>query len=227
MKSILSILILFSLFSCKEKEPITNNASAVQKVLNFYSGECIKSKGFKSKNGINKSYFELEISKSELLNNDSKNIKTHSANIAYIFYSSLPQNEKRNYDEIKVTIDLSTGVSERFIYSTKELEEIKKLQPTIDLVIENIVGKKYNELSLLFDQSVNINTGTLQDLFNSVENQYGQIKKNQFQGFEFKTAKQFGDAIIVKEAITFQKFAISMSIILKRDNLKIIAIEFE
>lgn len=226
MKKVALVLMLLSLISCNKNKKFANNEKeAVQQVLNFYNGECKKSKGAILKNGETKSYFELEISKSELLNSDLKNLKSHSANIAYLFYSSLKNVEV--YDDIKVKINLSEGNTEDFSYSNEELNEIKKLQPFVNRLIEQIRIKRYDELAKSFESTVSVNPEKLEELFSKVENEYGLIKKNQFQGFEFKKAKEFGNVIVIKEAFIFEKLAISMNIILKRDNLKIIALEFE
>jgi len=220
------VLMILSLVSCnKNKELTTSENEAVQQVLNFYNGECKKSKGAILKNGETESYFELEISKSKLLSSDSKNLKSHSANIAYLFYSNL-KNAKA-YDDIKVKINLSEGSTEEFSYSNEELNEIKKLQPFLSRLIEQIRIKKYDELVKSFESTVSISPENLEELFSKVENEYGIIKKSQFQGFEFKKAKEFGNVIVIKEAFVFEKSAISMDIILKRDNSKIIALEFE
>ncbi|GIQ61416.1 hypothetical protein Flavo103_45510 [Flavobacterium collinsii] len=220
------VLILLSLISCNKNKELPNNENeAVQQVLNFYNGECKKSKGATFKNGKTKSYFELEISKSTLLNSDLKNLKSHSANIAYLFYSSLMNAEA--YDDIKIKINLSQGNSEQFSYSNEELTEIKKLQPFINKLIEQVKIKKYDELAKSFEKTVNVNPENLEELFSKVEKEYGIIKKSQFQGFEFKKANEFGNVIVIKEAFIFERLAISMNIILKRDNSKIIALEFE
>lgn len=226
MKKVVIVLLFLNLISCnKDKEPINNEKEAVQQVLNFYSGECKKSKGAILKNGETKSYFELAISKSALLNSDLKNLKSHSANIAYLFYSNL--NNTYAYNDIKVKINLSDGSSEEFSYSTEKLNELEKLQPFISNLIEEIKLQKYDELAKLFDSKVNVSSEDLEELFKEVEKEYGKIKKTQFQGFEFKEAKEFGNVIVIKEAFVFEKLAVSMNIIVKRNNSKIIALEFE
>ncbi|MCP2025389.1 hypothetical protein L1276_000529 [Flavobacterium sp. HSC-32F16] len=225
MKKRIIILIFLSLISCKQNKLINNETEAVQQVLNFYNGECKKSKGIIFKNGENESYFELEISKSKLLNIDLSNLKSHSANIAYLFYSNLSNTDA--YDNIKVKINLSDGSSEEFSYSNEKLYEVEKLQPFISNVIEEIKLQKYDELVKLFDNTVGINSKNIEGLFNKVEKEFGKIKKTQFQGFEFKEEKEFGNVIVIKEAFVFEKLAVSMNIIIKSSNSKIIALEFE
>lgn len=68
MQRILSILVLILLCSCNKAAETENEINAVQEVLNFYNGECLKSKGIEKGNGVDKRNYEIEISKSELLN---------------------------------------------------------------------------------------------------------------------------------------------------------------
>jgi hypothetical protein len=229
MKKILSIIILFNIICCNNNSltSITKTEeNAVQQVLNFYNGECLRSKGIKSENGKSIYYFELEMSKSELLNIKFKNLKTHSANIAYLFYSNLGV-EKDNYQEIKVKIVLNNGTSEEFSYSSLHLLEIETLQPTVNQIIDKIKKKDYDNLLTFFDNSISIEAKNAENLFSALENQYGKIDMIQFQGFEFRKTNNYGDVIVIKEAVIFGKVALSMSLIFKRKNSKLIAIEFE
>lgn len=226
MKKIVLIIILFNLASCNNANITINEENAVQQVLNFYDGECLRSKGLKSDNGNNKSYFELEISKSKLLNIDAKDLKRHSANIAYLFYSSL-NNEKKNYQEIRVKILLDNGVNEEFSYSDTELLEIEKLQPYLNQITENIIKKDYERLLSLFDKTINIEAKSIESLFTTIEKRYGEISKIQHQGFEFKETNNFGDVISIKSALLCSKTALPMNLIIKKESNKLISIEFE
>ena len=227
MKKILSIIILLCFISCNNTTSVTvKEENAVQQVLNFYNGECLRSKGVKSENGNNKSYFELEMSKSELLNAKSKNLKTHSANIAYLFYSNLDE-EKKNYQEIKVKIILDNGTNQQFLYSNIELSEVEKLQSYRNEIINKITGKEYEKLLSLFDKAINIDAKNIENLFATLENQYGKINKIQSQGFEFRETNNYGNVIVMKEAVVFEKIVLSMNLIIKRENSKLISIEFE
>ena len=228
MKRVVSILaVIIIVVSCNNNSSVTKNeVNAVQQVLNFYGGECLRSKGVKSENGNNTTYFEIEISKSELLNLDSKNVLSHSANIAYLFYSNLGS-EKANYNEIKVKVDLSNGSNQEFVYSNKELDKIEKLEPYLKRIIDKITNKNYKELSSLFDESVKVNPSSIGDLFSSLEGQYGEIKKSQTQGFENKKTNNFGDVVLVREILVLEKKSITMNLIFKKDSGKLISIEFE
>lgn len=226
MKKIVFIIILFNLISCNIASITAKEENAVQQVLNFYNGKCTRSKGITSKNGINKSYFELEISKSKLLNIDQKNLKTHSANIAYLFFSNLEE-DKKNYQEIRVKITLDNGENQEFSYSEMELSEIEKLQPYINQITEEIIKKDYKKLQTFFDKSINIETMSIESLFTMLEKQYGKINKIQQQGFAYRESKKYGNVIMIKNALLVDKIAFSMDLFIRKENSKLISIEFE
>ena len=225
MNRIISILIFYCLISCNNKDSLKNEENAVQQVLNFYNGECLKSKGFELENGSNISFYELEISNSELLNLKSQNLRKHSANIAYLFYSNL-NNEKKNYDKIKVKINLSDGDVQEFSYSSDDLVEVEKIKTYRNQIVKNIMDNDYSSLIKMFDDSVSIKQEELSDLFSSIELQYGKVVKTQFQGFEYRESNNFGEVIVLNEALLYDKTALSMDIIFNKENMKVIAIEF-
>ena len=184
MKKILLTLILILTYSCNDSLVTETEINAVQKVLNFYDCECERSKGFESVNGIEKTFFELEISKSKLLEHDFSNINSHAGNIAYLFYSNLEQ-EKSNYDEIKVKINSENGKSNEFKYSDQELKEIESYQSEIKKINELIISKNYNDLIKEFESSIAVDKNAIEELFNLLNKRHGNLLKNQFQGFQF------------------------------------------
>lgn len=225
MRKILSVLVLIILFSCNKVIETENEINSVQAVLNFYNGECLKSKGFEKNNGVDKQYYEIEISKSELLNQSPDELKSHSANIAYLFYSNL-KSEKSNYDEIKVTINLSNGESQSFKYADKELDEIENLQPKINEIIECVKTDDYKSLTKQFEDSIRIEEKTISELFSSLQSKYGKINKAQFQGFQIEDSNNFGKIIVIHEALVFEKITASMNLIFNRVTKKLISVEF-
>lgn len=228
MNRILTLLILTLLTtSCKKNIGVTDKeVNSVQQVLNFYDGECLRHKGFETKNGETITYFELEMSKSPLLESNAKKLKPHSGNIAYLFYSSL-DNEKPNYNEVRVKINLQNGTSSEFAYSDKEIEEIENLVPKINKVTDLIERKVYETLAILFDKSIGLETSQIADLFNNLESEYGTVKQSQFQGFEFKDTNNFGKVIKVNVAQVRENIALSMVLVFNRVNQDLISIEFE
>ena len=225
MRKVSSILILLLFFSCNKVTETENEINSVQAVLNFYNGECFKSKGFEKGNGVDKQYYEIEISKSELLNQSPDKIKSHSGNIAYLFYSNL-KNEKSNYNEIKVKINLSNGETQSFKYSDIELNEIEKFQPKINEIIKYIKTEDYENLTKQFEDSIKIEKKTISELFNSLQSKFGKINRTQFQGFQFEDSKNFGKLTIIREALVFEKITASMNLIFNKESKNLISVEF-
>jgi len=228
MNKILTFLLLtFLIVSCKKDIGVTEKeVNSVQQVLNFYGGECLRHKGFESKNGETKTYFELEMSKSSLLENNSERLVPHSGNIAYLFYSSL-DNEKSNYNQVRVKINLESGTSSEFTYSDKEITEIEKLMPKINQISELVASKKYENLLGIFDKTIELEISNLTGLFNNLESEYGIVKQSQFQGFEFKDTNNFGQVIKANVVQIREKVALTMALVFSRNNRNLIAIEFE
>lgn len=228
MNKILTFLFLtLIIISCKKDIGVTEKeVNAVQQVLNFYDGECLRHKGFKTKNGETITYFELEMSKSSLLENNAKKLKPHSGNIAYLFYSSL-DDEKSNYNQVRVKINLQDGTSSEFSYSDKEIGEIENLMPKIDNISDLTKNKDFESLTKLFDKSIELETSQIAELFNNIDNQYGILKQSQFQGFELLDTNNFGQVIKANVVQVREKVALTMVLIFKRNNQNLIAIEFE
>jgi hypothetical protein len=225
MKKFVFLLFLVSFFSCNKISESQIEVDAVQEVLNFYNGECKKSKGISLVNGKKLNNYQLEISNSELLNQDAKYLKFHSGNIAYLFYSNLNE-EKSNYDEIKVKINLSNGESHDYSYSDKELIEIESLNSKLIKIEKFIKEKDFESLSSEFDETVNVESKNIEDLFVALENQYGKASRLQFQGFEFADSNNFGQLIVVTEALMLEKVNATILLIFNRKTKNLIAIEF-
>lgn len=223
MKKIISMIFLLCFISCNKPGSTDIEINAVQQVLNFYNGVCLKHKGFELKNGIEKQYFELEISESNLLQNSTYNIQSHAGNIAYLFYTNL-KNEKLNYDEIRVKINLKESKSQEFKYSTSDLKEIESLQSDINQINNYVLTKDYDGLHNKFSSSIEIKKENIEKLFTLIENKFGVIKKIQFQGFCFAKT-DYGEVIIFNEALCLEKINAEINIILKRDNKQLISIE--
>lgn len=192
MNKILSFLILTLIVtSCKKDIGVTDKeVNSVQQVLNFYDGECLRHKGFETKNGETITYFELEMSKSPLLNKNAENLNPHAGNIAYLFHSSL-EDEKSNYNQVRVKINLENGTSSEYSYSDKEIAKIEKLMPKINQISELLENKKYEILLGIFDKTIELEISDLTELLNNLENEYGIIKQSQFQGFDLLDTNNF------------------------------------
>ena len=233
MKQILQIVILLIIFSCNKIEVSKTEVEAVDKVLQFYGGKVNRSIGFKIANGKKANYFELQVSKSDLLNNDIKYLTEQAGNIAYIFYTNL-KDEKSNYNEIRVKIDLDNGTSQEYNFSTTELKEIEELYPEIEKTNNFIKDADYKSLIRDADYKslatqngeigVGITENKLKNIFDQRTSEFGNIKQIQNQGFSFHKSEYRGDFINVKEVILFDKNAEDMILSYDRKTKKLIAI---
>jgi hypothetical protein len=221
-------LILISIFiSCKKNILVTENEkNSVQKVVDFYNAECKSYKGFESENTNAKIYFELEISKSELLEENPEKLKLHSGNIAYLFYSNL-ETEKDKYDEIRVKIISKNGEISDYKYSNSEIKEILNFIYKIDKISELIKTENFEAIKNLFDKSVGIETIELEELFKNVENQAGVLKQYQFQGFEFMETDNFGEVVIFNIIQIMKEANVNMQLIFNRKEKNLLTVEFQ
>lgn len=225
IKKILSLLVFLIIFSCDSQELTKTEVNAVQKVLNFYNGECHRYKGFETKNGTKKKYFELEMSKSELLNKNLHRLLSHTGNIAYLFYSNLG-NEKSNYNEIRVNIKLENGTNEDFQFPYSKLLEIDKLQPKLKEINNSLASQDYKKLATYFNPKFGVKEDNIKSLFSNLQNKFGVIKKTQIQGFQFDEAEKYGKVIVIPEALVLEKVSATMLYIFDRKSQQLLTIEF-
>lgn len=226
IKAITTIILVTAVISCNKEILLTKKEiGAVQEVLNFYGGVCHRYKGFQTKNGNTKTHFELEMSKSTLLENNSDLLKSHSANIEYLFYTGL-QDEKSNYDQVNVKINLEDGRRSEYQYSEKELIEIGNLKTEIDQASLRLKEKEYVVVADMFVESIPIGPIDIQKLFDNLENKYGTIEQTQFQGFEFADSKNFGKITKIRMVQVRPEGALPMTFIFQRKSDKLISIDF-
>ena len=223
-KNIIFLLLIFTI-SCDKISESKIEVNAVQQVLNFYNGKCLKSKGIDFKNNIKKKYYELAMSNSPLLENDSKYINFHSGNIAYLFYTNLKE-EKLNYDNIKVKITLNNGGYQDLMYSNKELLDVESYIPKISEITKQILAKDYDKLFSQFDKSAEVNKEKVAGLFKNLVNKYGEFKQCQLQGFVNIVTDQGEKVITFKEVVVLDKINGDMFLTFNKESRKLVYISF-
>ncbi len=164
-----------------------NEYNGVADAVNFYGGVCNRHKGFETKDGEKKNYFELEMKDSELLESYSQVIEMPTSNIAYLFYKNLGKEEKEKYSFIRVTIDFKNGEKHQTDYDLVDLERLSKNVERIKYTTDLMIKKDYSTLFTHFDKEVapDLTIEQLSSLCTKVDSQYGQIDSIQFQGFSF------------------------------------------
>ena len=226
MKQTLHILALLLLFSCGKVGVSKTEVKAVDKVIEFYGGQVNRIIGFNMKNTKKINFFELKVSNSQLLNNDQKDLAGHAGNIAYLFYSNL-KDEKPNYQEIKVSIDLQNGESRNYNFAVSDLKEIENLMPFINKTNTFIRNKDYKGFAETFSAQFKADEKDLKGLFDELHSRFGEIKEIQFQGFSFAEDPKVGPYILVKEVLVLDKEAGRMYLNFDRRTKEILGLTFE
>ncbi|HLU84829.1 MAG TPA: hypothetical protein VKZ45_05095 [Vicingaceae bacterium] len=186
MRKIIGILLIGVLTACNNVGVTETEVQAVQSVLDFYGGICNRHKGFEAKNGETDTYFELEMSQSELVESYSNMLELPASNIAYLFYSNL-NDEQDNYTYVKVKINLSNGQSHEYSYSARDLKEIESLTPLLQSITDKIKAQDYEGLISQFDKNIasNLTSEQLKAYCVPYDSAYGRVDNTQFQGYSF------------------------------------------
>ncbi|SDY14901.1 hypothetical protein SAMN05444411_1401 [Lutibacter oricola] len=222
--TILIFLIIFS--SCKNNSIETEKEiQSVQKVLDFYGGKCIKHKGFKTEKENSIKFYELEMLDSDFLDKNYEILKSLSGNIAYLFYSNL-DNEKENYNQVRVTINSKNGTKSEYHYSETKLEQIERLIPNIENISNYILNKDYDSIYNLFDKSIELKIDDIKNIYTKIENDFGKLKKSQIRGFEFYDEKEFDHYLKVEIVQIRENKNLIMILIFNRNNSKLIGIDY-
>jgi len=229
MKKILLILLIVVFTACNNNGVTEKEVQSVKKALDFYSGICNRIKGFSIKNGVEEKYFELEISKSKLIESYSNMLEMPASNIAYLFYSNLG-NEQSKYNQIKVKINLNNGKSFESAYPAIEIKEVEDFIPMLNDVTLKIKLKDYKGLMSLFDTNIvsGLNENQLKFYCAPIDSAYGEIKESQFQGYAFfnsKTEKR--EMIHLAGILVRQKSNTPISLFIDRKSKKILTMKFK
>jgi hypothetical protein len=205
MNKLLTIVIaIIILTSCAEKREgeqkntlisnlisiTANEDKGVKEILNFYGGYCKYSLGASaSTDDGNKKFFELELSKSDVIEKQSKAAQMPASNIAYLFYKNL-KNEKSNYEEIRTVLIFADGEKMTFKFPAKQLELVESRMNVANKVVGLIKEKKFEELKPLLNDNklVSYNKDELVKNLISIDSQFGNVTEG-FRSFGFRINK--------------------------------------
>lgn len=205
MSRILTIFICtFLIVSCGKKREgeqktgllsnfisITDNENAgVNEILEFYGGQCKYAIGVSAstKDG-KKKYFELEVSKSEVLENNADRVEMPASNIAYLFYRNLKK-EKENYDEIHSVIIFKDGTKKTFKYATQTLELVHKRMNLVNHTVDLLTNKDYNSLKTILNTELfEFDKNEFMTNIQKIEPKLGTIKEFRPFGFKVRQTK--------------------------------------
>jgi hypothetical protein len=164
-----------------------NEDKGVKEILKNYGGQCKYSIGMTiSASDGNKKYFELEMSKSELIEKYSQIVEMPASNVAYLFYKNLKE-EKSKYDEIHIVIIFNDGAQKTFVYPVARLETVNKKMAIVNKLIGLIKDKKFEAIKpMLNDTSfVKYDKNELINSMAKIEPTIGTIKEFLPYGFRF------------------------------------------
>ena len=168
-----------------------NEDKGVKEILSTYGGELKYSGGFKDSFSIasgveHEKYFELDLSKSDVMEKLSNIVGMPASGMAYIFYKNLKE-EKSNYTEIRSVIIFNDGTKSTFKYPTKELEIVSKKMDLVNKVVDLIKEKKFKEITSMISANVKYNKDEIISNMNKGEQIFGNAKGFMFGGFRFNT----------------------------------------
>ncbi|MGL3001501.1 hypothetical protein [Flavobacterium sp. RSSB_23] len=213
MKQIIIFIFVTFFVSCDKSNNNQLQATAVKKILDFYKGEYLLTKNTES------NCYEIELSKSELLNYDVNSIDYHAGNIAYIFHKNL---QVKDCDCIKVKINLNNGNSFDFNYSFNELVEVESYIPNFEEVANLIMTKDYEKLFYQFDKSFGADRQSIEKIFSNVENKLGKLNHIYSTGFKNFKTEECGKVIEFKAVLVYDKMAVNMFLCFSKKNRKLV-----
>ena len=213
MKKNILVIFFIAFLSCNKSNSNQIEPNVIKKVLDFYKGECKLIKDAES------NCYEIELSKSELLNYDVNSINYHAGNIAYILHKNL---KVKDYDCVKVRINLNNGDNFDFDYSVKELSEVESYIPNFEEVSNLIMNKDYEKLFNQFDRSFNPDKQSIEKIFSNVESKLGRLNNIYCTGFKNFETKECGKVIEFKAVLVHDKMAVNMFLCFSKKNKKLV-----
>jgi len=207
-----------------------NEDKGVKEVLDFYGGYCKYAVGASASTETGKQkYFELELSKSDVIEEKAKVAQMPASNIAYLFYKNLNKDESENYDEIQSVLIFADGKKMTFKFPTKQLELVKQRIKVVDKVVRLIKDKNFEALKpLLNDQAlVSYDKNELVTNLTKVDPQFGNVTEG-FRpfGFRINKAKDGTDVLHISGAIIRDKqsneFSVDLDLNGKDDNIYVL-----
>lgn len=210
-----------------------NEDKGVKEILSFYGGYCEYSLGASASASTEtekKKYFELKLTKSELIEELANKVEMVASNSAYLFYKNLTE-EREKYDEIHVLIGFKDGDEMLFKYSTDDLEKIDKRIELVEKIVGLIKDKEFEAIrpylnTELFDYSKD----ELISGINRVDSQFGKVTDGfMTYGFRIRTMDN-GKQILHQSCVILrdvQNHEFSLDIDLNSDKEEIYLLQYK
>jgi len=186
-----------------------NEDKGVKEILDFYGGYCKYAIGASASTETGKKkYFELELSKSDVIEEKAKVSQMAASNIAYIFYKNLSTEERDNYDEIHTVLIFADGEKMTFEFPTKQLELVDQRMKVVNKVVGLIKEKNFEALRPILNDTALISYDKNELITNlkSVDTQFGNVTEGFTPfGFRINKVKDGTDVLHISGAIIRDK----------------------
>lgn len=217
ISSIAACLLLTSaFFSCKQLKVSENETKAMEEIAGLYGGSCsyIINLTASTKHGKTKS-FEMEISNSEFLNENTQWTEMFAANVAYVFYTFVKE-EKEKYNSLKSSIVYQDGGKVSFNYSLDTLEIVDKKMAYVKRVVDILKTQDYERISKTIKPGFFLRRKTDIDQFMShlkaADSAFGKIMDFTPAGFKFNYAANGNEFLHVSGNLKRSKLDTQFSI---------------
>lgn len=204
-----------------------NEDKGVKEILDFYGGYCKYSIGASASTATGKKkYFELELSKSEFIDEKAKVAQMPASNIAYLFYKNLNKEERAIYDEIHTVLIFSDGETMTFEFPSNQLELVDQRMKVVNKIVGLIKEKNFEALRPLLNDTALVNYDKEELITNitNIDPQFGNVTEG-FRpfGFRINKAKDGTDVLHISGAIIRDKqsneFSVDLDLNGKDDNI--------
>lgn len=218
------ILLVLFFFSCSKIATSKEDIKSIEEVQKFYGGDIETNKGFETFNTKSNSYFEVIIKNSGLINRQPQRATSNAANIAFIIY----QNQKaESYDIIKTKIILPDGTNISKSFLKNDLLEVKTIYSELEKLNSFLINKNYGDIVDMFDSKFKPNEKTVKTALIDLDKKFGDLKRIQFQGFEFIDDSNLGHTVLMREVGERNDIFPFINIAFDRNTKKIVNIEFQ
>jgi hypothetical protein len=225
-KFVLYTSIILGLFVSSCARITDNEDKGVKDILNFYGGYCRYSIGFVASTSEGKQkYFELEMSKSEVVEKYSDVVEMPASNIAYLFYHDL-EKEKNNYNEIRSVVILKDGSHSTFKYATKKLAIVEKKMSVVQKIVNVLKSRHYEDIKPFLQPDTNYIRYDKEELIANLaklDPQFGTIQEFRPLGFRFGQTEYGRDYLHISGALIRDKqnteFSVDIDLISGGDDI--------
>lgn len=216
------LLILIILSNCNKITINNEDKEAIENIKKFYGGYIETNKGIETLNTKSNNYIELIIKSSSLINSQPQRAASNAANIAFIIFQNTD-----SYDIIKTKLILSDGTSISRSFSKDDLLIVKSIYPELEKLNSFLVEKNYEGIIEMFDPKFKPEKRIVESTLIDFDKKFGDLKRIQFQGFEFIDDSNLGQTILMREVGERDNVFPFVNIAFDRNTKKLLNIQFQ